>query len=533
MASKKKPFAVIDTETDPFKAGRLPEPFCAGFYDGEEYQSYWGENAIQYLCEDLADYDGFVYAHNGGKFDFHFMLDYAEPGKVRIINGRIAEMRIGKAILRDSFLILPVPLSAHQKTEIDYNKFEKECRESHRAEILDYLRDDCHDLWNFIDAFFQRFPRKLTLPSIAIDEIEKAGDKLERLNKNHDTAYRPFYYGGRVQCFESGTIEGDFTMIDINSAYPAVMRQSHPHGAQYTVRTTFPKTREKQLCSFYHFYGKSKGALPIRQKDGSITFQPWEGEFRATGHEVMAGLETGTLEIVSIISIYEPLFTRNFADFVDKFYAEKLAAEKAGDATGRLFAKLIMNSGYGKFAANPEKYKDYFIAEPGQRVPEYDLELTEFGAYWLWSKPIDTDSPAARYFDVATAASITGAVRAFMWRSILAVERPLYCDTDSILCEGIGDLHMGDALGEWSIEAAVTRAHIAGKKLYALETPDSKTGWKVASKGVKATPEQIIKAAQGHDVFVERDAPTYSAKSVPRFNNRIIRKTVEMPLKGE
>lgn len=525
MTKKRKPFAVLDTETDPFKAGRLPKPFCAGFFDGEDYQSYWGDNCIQYLCEDLAEYDGFVYAHNGGKFDFHFMLNYAEPGKIRIINGRIAEMRIGKAILRDSFLILPVPLSAHQKTEIDYGKFEKEVRENHRDEILNYLQDDCRDLYSFIEAFFSRFPRKLTLPSIAIDEIEKAGEKIERLTKNHDTKYRPFYYGGRVQCFESGTIEGNFEMIDINSAYPAVMREKHPHGAQYSIKTRFPKKREKQLCSFYHIFGHSKGALPFREKDGSISFEERRGEFRATGHEIMAGLETDTLTIDRIVTIYEPLHTRDFASFVDKFYGEKLEAEKRGDSTGRLFAKLIMNSGYGKFAANPEKYKDYLLNEPGKPVPGYDLELTEFGDFWLWSQPIDTDSPQARYFDVATAASITGAVRAFMWRSIQAVKRPLYCDTDSILCESIGDLKMGDQLGEWSKEASVLRAHIAGKKLYALETPDSPSGWKVASKGVRATPEQIIKAAQGESVFVERDAPTYSAKRMPTFNNRIIKNT--------
>lgn len=526
MATKKKPFAVIDTETDPFLHGRLPEPFCAGFYDGEEYFDYWGENSIEYLCEDLAEYDGYVYAHNGGKFDFHFMLDYAEPGKVKIINGRIAEMRIGKAILRDSFLILPVPLSAHQKTEIDYSKMEKDVREYHKTEILNYLKDDCYDLFSFISAFFERFPRQLTLPGIAIKEMEKAGEKIQRLDKNHDTRFRPFYYGGRVQCFEAGTIEGEFELIDINSAYPRAMKEKHPHGNQYSVQSKIPSNRTKQLCSFYHFFGESKGALPIRKEDGSISFEHHRGEFRATGHEVMAGLETDTLSIDRMVSVYVPFETIDFSQFVDKFYGEKLAAEKAGDATGRLFAKLIMNSGYGKFAANPEKYKDYILESPGKLVPGYDLELTDFGNYWLWSAPIDTDSPMARYFDVATAASITGWVRAFMWRSLLSVERPLYCDTDSILCASTGDMVLGDALGEWDKEAHVTRAHIAGKKLYALETPDAKTPWKVASKGVRATPEQIIRAANGEEILVYRDAPTYSAKSMPRFNNRIIRKTV-------
>jgi len=524
--SKKKPFAVIDTETDPFLAGRVPEPFCAGFYDGNDYFDYWGDDCIQYLCEDLADYDGYVYAHNGGKFDFHFMLDYINPGSIKIINGRIAEMKIGKATLRDSYLILPVPLSAHEKTKIDYSIFEREERDENKREILDYLGDDCRSLYGFITAFFDRFPRRLTLPGIAVQEIEKACGKIERLDKTHDTKFRPFYYGGRVECFESGKITGDLKLIDINSAYPDVMTKDHAHGAEYRVATRIPTNETKRLCSFYHFIGASRGAVPQRNNKGAIIFGDTAGEYKITGRELMAGLDTGTLDIHQMIAVYVPKKTINFSAFVEKYYAEKLGAEIAGDKTGRLFAKLIMNSGYGKLGANPEKYCDYEVGEPGvTRVfiqAGYSLELTEFGPFWLWSRPIDSDSPQARYFDVATAASITGAVRAFMWRSINSVSRPIYCDTDSILCADTGNLQMGDALGQWSVDARVSEAHIAGKKLYAMETLD---GWKTASKGVRASADQIIKAAAGENVTVIRDTPTFSAKSVPKFQNRIIRNT--------
>ena len=528
MSTKRKPFAVLDLETDPFKAGRLPQPFAAGFYNGDYPSHYWGDDCIKYLIEDLKEYDGYVYAHNGGKFDFHFMLDYLEPGTIKIINGRIAEMKIGKAILRDSFLILPVPLSAHSKTPIDYEKFEAHCREKHKSEILDYLRDDLRDLFSFVSAFFDRFPRRLTMPGIAIGELEKQCGKIERQSQNHDEKFRRFYYGGRVECFKSGKIEGDFKLVDINSAYPAAMRDFHPVGSEYKFTRKIPNDPIKRACSFYKINATSKGAAPARDKKGGIDFGDYSGEMMITGHELMAGLETDTLQIHQIHGIYEPQKVKNFAPFVDRFYAEKLEAEKAGDKTARLFAKLVMNSSYGKFASNPEKYQDFEIGEPGKAnafIKEgYSLDLTDFGGYWLWSRPIDTDTPQARYFDVATAASITGHVRALLWRSINAVVDPVYCDTDSILCRDTGSLVIGEELGQWSVETTVSVAYVAGKKLYTMKTPD---GWKTASKGVKASHEQVKAAALGESVFVERETPTYSAKSAPTFNNRIIRNTAK------
>ena len=51
MTKKKAParVAVIDLETDPFKHGRLPAPFAAGFFDGETYQDFWGADCCEQL----------------------------------------------------------------------------------------------------------------------------------------------------------------------------------------------------------------------------------------------------------------------------------------------------------------------------------------------------------------------------------------------------------------------------------------------------------------------------------------------------
>lgn len=75
-------YATLDLETDPFsrpdprQPGRIPEAFAAGLFDGKRCAIWWGEfcaaESIRHLVKHGQDL--LVYAHNGGKFDFHFLL---------------------------------------------------------------------------------------------------------------------------------------------------------------------------------------------------------------------------------------------------------------------------------------------------------------------------------------------------------------------------------------------------------------------------------------------------------------------------
>src|SRR5208283_1967851 len=97
----KKAFAVADCETLPFKRGRkITEAYVWEFWDGEtRFYTYSTEEFVEYL----KDYKGIVYAHNGGKFDWHFVLPYLEAYEdIMIINGRIAKVKLGNCELRDS-----------------------------------------------------------------------------------------------------------------------------------------------------------------------------------------------------------------------------------------------------------------------------------------------------------------------------------------------------------------------------------------------------------------------------------------------
>ena len=128
---------------------------------------------------------------------------------------------------------------------------------------------------------------------------------------------------------------------------------------------------------------------------------------------------------------------------------------------------------------------------------------------------------------MATAASITGWVRAYLFRALRACERPLYCDTDSIACaRGVG-LDLGPDLGQWKDEGHYYRAAIAGRKMYAFFGRDEKgaPAEKTASKGVTLSADQIASIAAGQSVTARRDAPNFSVRFGRRYIEREIKAT--------
>ena len=244
-----KRIATLDCETDPFKYGRNPKPFIWGFFDGIKFR-YWydTEECINYIQQ----FDGVIYAHNGGKFDYHFIIDDIPSGtKLLAINGRIAKLKFGKAELRDSYNILPIPLKAMEKDDFEYWKNEKEHRVNHMPEIIKYLRGDCTYLYKYIIQFIDKFDMPITQAAAAFNVWhEMAGlDKPvmigEKGQEYYDT-YKKYYYGGRVTPFKSGVFTGNFVMYDIKSAYPKAMTTDHPYGHKFT-HTRNPADSEMHL----------------------------------------------------------------------------------------------------------------------------------------------------------------------------------------------------------------------------------------------------------------------------------------------
>ena len=526
----------IDCETNPFEYSVKVAPFVWGFFDGETYAYFWNE-CPEKCSRDLMDYleseeEGtIVYAHNGGKFDFMFLLQYLDSD-IMMINGRIAKATLfdGRIELRDSLLILPIALEQYKKTEIDYMKFKPGVRSLHKNEIIRYLRDDCADLHTLVTEFIKNFGLNLTLAGTAFKEVKNTGYEITKTSAAFDDKFRPYYFGGRVQCFRVGNFYGDFKYVDINSAYPKAMTERHWFGAGTVEHVRLP---EKENGSWYATVtGVSKGALPLRHKekesDTSKLFFPDDDTprtYHASGWEINKGLETGTLKIDKVLKVHKPAMLNDFTCYVEKFFDWKRQAEVDGDLIMRIFAKILLNSAYGKFAQDGRRFKKCCIVPVGE-WPDNDAKWCA-SKRWRWVEDIETghsiferDDPQDLFFNVATAASITANVRAYLWGSILQSDTPLYCDTDSIVCRKFNG-PMGDKLGEWSMEAELSEAHIAQRKMYALKTKDGEH--RVASKGVRLDFDQIKNGiSKGEIVTFKKESPSFSLRHGQRFIPRKI-----------
>jgi hypothetical protein len=507
--STQRRIITADCETDPFSHGEVIAPFIWGAYDGVDYWEFGStEDFVAWAKEQHA----IIYAHNGGKFDWHFLIDHFEPfTRIMTISGRVAKVPFGAAELRDSYSILPVPLAEMQKDDFDYRKLHKSVRAKHMPEIRKYLKSDCVNLFTWVSNFIEQYGRNLTVASAALAQWRKIS-KMDtpRTSEGYYQTLSEYYYGGRVQCFAKGHVNSRFRVIDINSAYPAAMMKRHPWGESYIVSDELPKNGIERC--FITLECEPCGAFPVRTENG-LDF-PFEGDrrkFSVTGWEYLAALETGVLGDHAIEKVFTFPASIEFSDYINHFYEIKEASEKG--TPSYLFAKLFMNSLYGKFGSNPARYKEQWIVPPEHvaAASAYDgyTYAGELGKNALMERPLA--EKARRYFNVAVAASITGAVRAEMFKAISQCKGVLYCDTDSIAAEDIGGLELHPTrLGAWDVEADCDRASIVAKKIYAFRKLDGK--YKTASKGVRLSPEQIIAAADGEEVLHKNEAPSFSLK---------------------
>lgn len=552
MKASSKRIAVFDTETDPFEYGVAVKPFTCGFYDGDVYLDFWGADCVDQFFTYLnsREDDLCIYVHNGGNFDFYFCAEYIDRGSSPfIINGRLARLYMQGQEFRDSYSLIPVALASatkgvkNAKLEIDYDKFKPGVREAHKAEILEYQQADCVSLYDLVYEARVMFGDRLTMASVALPTL-RSFHGFENMPEKTDAEMRPFYFGGRNQCFEVGELHDDWKIYDVNSMYPHVM------ASEYHPISATPKY-EKSITERTHFAkirAWSNGALPVRAPNGGLSFPVGNGDFFATIHEIRAGLETGTLRISKVdYSIYFEEQSK-FSEFVDHFYTMRLKAKANGDELRVLFYKLVLNSSYGKLAQDPRRYENFLFNPDRIPMPLRCTECSEETKYndrcencvqgdTSWSgwyphtireNEIIYARPSSRlarhgFYNVATAASITGAARANLLRGIQRAERPVYCDTDSIICRSLNADHDTKRLGAWKLEASGDVACIAGKKLYAVFNRGEAI--KSASKGVKLTAQEITRVCRGETVEYSHPVPKFQLNGGVEFTKRNIKQT--------
>ena len=314
--SRARKIATCDCETDPFIHGRIGKPFIWGYYDGADYRVF--HNTLEFVTF-VKSKNITLFAHNGGKFDFMYLLSFIdEETPAQIINGRIVAMHLGKAVLVDSFAAVPVALGEIKKEEIDYWKLEANCREQYMEEIIAYLRGDCVYLYELMTAYREAAGVKRTIASNALAFAKKQGIDPGQTNHRFDQNYRLFYFGGRTECFKSGTFE-NISVYDIRSSYPRAMQEDHCTGNSMIrdCNALDYLTREEIQRSFIKLECFADGCFPIRTNNSEGLHFPSERNlYYVTGWEYIAAKDLKLIDDEKIISVRYSKATINFADYV-------------------------------------------------------------------------------------------------------------------------------------------------------------------------------------------------------------------------
>lgn len=552
-ADKIRNIAVLDMETDPFDAQTRDRiaPFAACLYS-DQFQPViiWEEDEAAFVSKVIAAIEALpgaytIYAHNGGKFDFLFLI-HRLRGRVSFKGRGIMAAKIGSHELRDSFHLIPEALSSYKKDEFDYEKMRKGKRQTYREEITDYLLNDCIYLFDIVKAFLTNYGMKISIGQAAMHLLKKEYPECENIPEIEDTFLRQFFFGGRVECiggrgdFRADLLAaGTYKLFDVNGMYPFVMSYYlHPIGRAYRPRKGMPN----EFTCFIDLNCYSRGAFPVK-RDGEGTVFPHEfGRFKVSIHEYRAALKLGLISRVTVNYCVDNEKLTDFARFILPLYnmrqlvKEQLKALEAAGKKGTeeylslkkddIFLKLLMNNAYGKFCQNPRRFKEHFITdwngEPDDERETWGAFPTEICSdYAIWSRPVQK----LRFNNVGTGASITGAARAVLLEARHKAVEPIYCDTDSLICRDLSDVRIHKSeLGAWDLEAEMSRVMIAGKKLYAYEKTDGER--KIKAKGVRGVKWEGIKSlVDGGELVIGAFAPTLTKTGAQKYIDRRIRAT--------
>lgn len=412
-----------------------------GFYDGAEF-------TIFDKMEDFLDhvlkftYRGYkIYAHNGGRYDFRFIID-SLSGDTRFkmkhlfTQDRIRELVIQDAskhrwYFADSFALLPSSLKKithdfdvkHKKLDdVDYSNISK-----HNPKDRLYLKHDCLGLYEVLEKYFDQeifdgLRPKGTIASNAMQIFRSSLKRpLKRTTKNMEDFIRQGYFGGRTEVFK--LIARNVDHYDYNSLYPSVMLENKmPVGLPIWTDTYI-----KGKIGFYEAsidYPSSTyiPALPLL-RDNKLLFPTGKFSGHFVSCELDRAIEQGARVKVKSGVVFH-VGRKIFTDYVNQLY--KIKSVSDSKSAQYFIAKIYLNGLYGKFGQNPEK--ETIVKTSFEEALEKELipYLPELGLYK------EKNISCAGYLLPHIASWITAKARLKLHDALLACKDPYYCDTDSI-----------------------------------------------------------------------------------------------------
>jgi len=336
---------------------------------------------------------------------------------------------------------------------------------------------------------------RYTAPASALEIYRRRfmSGSFEPVDDARRELYRDAYYGGRTEVFRHGKVFEPLTAIDVKSMYPHAMLESIPDYETGAACRSIPDSREYVADVTVTVPDQHVPPLPVR-RDGKLIFPvgTWRGAYASPElrHAETCGAKIDRVHDVVRFERSEP-FLRSY---VEEFYPKKERAERDGNEALRRFYKTgLLNSLYGKFGTGGAC----------ERLAWIDADRSAYD--FVESEP---DAPA--YANVIWSAHITAIARVRLHRALLAVDDPVYCDTDSVIFCGASALTYGSRLGDWELKGHYSRGEFWRPKAYAMTGRDGDRV--VHVRGVAFDfADKVIE-----DAYVEFTAPLRMREAVRR-----------------
>lgn len=451
-----------------------------GFFDGEYYETFSNRKKfLQSLTK--RKYDGFtIYAHNGGKFDFLFLLDdifklnwkpeFIERGG-RII-ALICHTGKNKITFADSYALLPASLKnlginfdvEHKKSEFEFTENLKVSKR-----LLKYLENDCLCLYEVLEKFFNSdfvVEPKMTIASQALNTFQNRflenSDIVKMKMKDEGYFRENFYSGGRVEVFKG--YGKDINVYDVNSLFPSSMLYEMPCGEYVHTRSY-----HKDKIGFYevemNFPEEYISPLLVKHKNKNF-FTVGKGIYFLSSFTINMIRKYFSPKIKIRKGFVFKKKDYLFNDYVNHYYKIK---SETKDSTERYISKLFLNSLYGKFGQS--RFND--------TIQMYDKKLVSFSMFDELHGLVLVERESRSNFILPYIASyITDISRAIHYEMMLQCGKDIfYCDTDSIFTTK--ELKTKNEIGSLHLEGKFDGVFL-GSKMYALK---NKKEEKVKFKG--------------------------------------------------
>lgn len=460
---KARKYAVVDIET---KDGETQDkgftrPFLVGFYDGLDFSHYKGPNCIEENLKVLLthSYDGwYFYAHAGGSFDWlHYLHVIKRMGyyfeiitvasSIQLLHVKPYETSKKKGwMFVDSFKLIPVKLAKACKSfKVKSSKLDDHDLDMHEddPQWLPYLKNDCMGLHEVLQRFHELVEIRLggevgiTAAATSMKTFRRGFQRSSiQRHTEHHAFFRACYYGGRTEIFRKHGKRLHY--YDINSAYPAAMREQMPVGDLIEYGKGMPP---KALTKGRIGFAWARVDLP---EDINIPPLPQVDERtkrlifpvgKLKGYWTMVELERAQ-EMGATVHVDRSLWIEgreDFREFVDTLYSYRQKDAPDYDEGLDQTAKILLNSLYGKWGQAHERESIVFL-RPGELPPPDSRAADPTDpdcAVWVVKKDVD-----APYIIPQISAYITAQARLRLHSFLTEADRRgvlCYCDTDSIL----------------------------------------------------------------------------------------------------